>query len=120
MKYLFQFARILGFCLAGEALHTLVPLPIPGGVWGLVLLLLALKTGLVKLEQVKQTGHFLVGIMPLLFVPAAVGVMELGPELLDMLLPVIVALVPITILVMGVSGKVTEFLAKKTGGKPNG
>ena len=84
-----------------------------------MLLLLALKTGLVKLEQVKQTGHFLVGIMPLLFVPAAVGVMELGPELLDMLLPVIVALVPITILVMGVSGKVTEFLAKKTGGKPN-
>ena len=58
MKYIFQFARIMGFCLAGEALRALLPLPIPAGIYGLVLLALALLTGLIKLEQVKQAGIF--------------------------------------------------------------
>ena len=44
MKYIFQFARILVFCLLGELLHFLLPLPVPASIYGLVLLLLALKT----------------------------------------------------------------------------
>lgn len=52
-KYLFQFARILAFCFLGEILHAVLPLPIPASVYGLILLLLALRFGIVKLEQVK-------------------------------------------------------------------
>ena len=77
MCYLYQFARIMGFCFLGEILHEVLPLPVPASIYGLILLLAALKTGLVKLEQVKEVGNFLTGIFPLLFVPAAVGVMEL-------------------------------------------
>jgi len=54
-----------------------LPLPVPASVYGLVLLLAALTTGFVKLEQVKETGTYLTGIFPLLFVPAAAGIMEL-------------------------------------------
>ena len=54
MKLVFQFARIMGFCLVGELLHWVLPLPIPAGIYGLVLLAAALLTGVVKLEQVKQ------------------------------------------------------------------
>jgi len=50
-----------------------LPLPVPASVYGLVLLLAALTTGVVKLEQVKETGTYLTGIFPLLFVPAAAG-----------------------------------------------
>ena len=57
MKYIFQFLRILGFCLAGELLHWLLPLPVPASIYGLVLLLLALKMGVVKLEQIKETSQ---------------------------------------------------------------
>ncbi len=81
MRYLYQFARIMGFCFLGEILHEVLPLPVPASIYGLILLLAALKTGLVKLEQVKEVGNFLTGIFPLLFVPAAVGVMELWGEL---------------------------------------
>ena len=59
----------------------MLPLPVPASVYGLVLLLAALTTGIVKLEQVKETGTYLTGIFPLLFVPAAAGIMELWAEM---------------------------------------
>lgn len=108
MKYVFQFFRILAVCLLGELLAELLPLPIPASVYGLILMLLALKLKILKLDQVKQTADFLIGILPLLFVPAAVGVMALWPELKAMLLPCVLAVVPVTILVMGLSGRVTQ------------
>lgn len=89
MTYIFQFLRILSFCLLGELLHFFVPLPIPASIYGLTLLLLALKTGIVKLEQVKQTGSFLTGIFPLLFIPGGVGVMELWNILGKLWLPIV-------------------------------
>ena len=52
MRYLSQFLIMLGFTLAGEVLHRLVPLPIPASVYGLVLLFLALCLGRVKPERV--------------------------------------------------------------------
>ena len=97
VKYIFQFARITAFCLAGE-----------------LLLAAALKFGVLKLDQVRETGLFLTGIFPLLFVPAAAGVMELGSQLMNLLLPAVLAIVPITALVMAVTGMVAQ---KCAGGK---
>ena len=114
VKYIFQFARITAFCLAGEILAVVLPLPIPASVYGLLLMVAALKTGLLKLEQVRETGLFLTGIFPLLFVPAAAGVMELGSQLINLLLPAVLAIVPITALVMAVTGMVAQ---KCAGGK---
>ena len=57
---------------------------------------------------------FLIGIFPLLFVPAAAGVMELGSQLMNLLLPAVLAIVPITALVMAVTGMVAQ---KCAGGK---
>ena len=78
----------------------MLPLPVPASVYGLVLLLLALNFRLVKLEDVKEVGIYLTGIFPLLFVPAAAGVMELWAEMGNMLLPIIIAIIPIIILYM--------------------
>jgi holin-like protein len=114
VKYIFQFARITAFCLAGEILAVVLPLPIPASVYGLLLMVAALKTGLLRLDQVRETGLFLTGIFPLLFVPAAAGVMELGSQLINLLLPAVLAIVPITALVMAVTGMVAQ---KCAGGK---
>lgn len=113
MKYVFQFARIMGFCLAGEALHALLPLPIPAGIYGLVLLAAALLTGVVKLEQVKQTGDFLSGLFPLLFIPTVAGVMEVWDRIAGNIAPILIALIPVTWLVMAVAGKVTQKLMER-------
>lgn len=114
MKLIFEFARIAAFCFAGEVCHLVLPLPIPASVYGLMLLLAALRFGGgVKLEQVRTAALFLTGIFPLLFVPAAAGVMDLWADLQAMLVPVLLALIPITILVMTVSGCVTQRLAER-------
>ena len=116
MKYVFQFARIMGFCLAGELLRALLPLPIPAGIYGLVLLAAALLTGLVKLEQVKQTGDFLSSLFPLLFIPTVVGVMEVWDLLGENLIPLLIALVPVTWVVMAAAGRVTQWIMDRRAG----
>lgn len=108
MRYLFQSGRILAFCFAGEVLHAVLPLPVPASVYGLLLLLLALCSGIVRPEQVRETGLFFTGIFPLLFVPAAAGVMELWAELGAMLLPAVIAIVPVTVLVFAAAGRTTQ------------
>lgn len=112
-NYLFQFARILAFCFLGEVCHAVLPLPVPASVYGLVLLLLALNFRLIQLEDVKEVGVFLTGIFPLLFVPAAAGVMELWAEMGEMLLPIIIAIIPVTVLVMVTAGKTTQALTSR-------
>lgn len=113
MRYLFQSGRILAFCFAGEVLHAVLPLPVPASVYGLLLLLLALCSGIVRPEQVRETGLFLTGIFPLLFVPAAAGVMELWAELGAMLLPAVIAIVPVTVLVFAAAGRTTQALISR-------
>lgn len=113
LKYIFQFARILGFCLAGEALHALLPLPIPSSIYGLVLLLAALKLGVVRLDQVKEAGNFLTGIFALLFIPAAAGVMELWDVIFANWLAIVIAVAAVTILVMAAAGRVTQAVASR-------
>ena len=89
----------------------MLPLPVPASVYGLVLLLLALNFRLIKLEDVKEVGTYLTGIFPLLFVPAAAGVMELLAEMGEMLLPILIAIIPVTVLVMVSAGKTTQALS---------
>ena len=91
----------------------MLPLPIPASVYGLVLLLLALKTGRVKLDQVKEVGTYLTGIFPLLFVPAAAGVMELWAEMGSMLIPILISIIPVTVLVMVTAGKTTQAMTSR-------
>ena len=113
MRYLFQSGRILAFFFIGEVLHAVLPLPVPASVYGLLLLLLALCFGIVRPEQVRETGLFLTRIFPLLFVPAAAGVMELWAELGAMLLPAVIAIVPVTVLVFAAAGRTTQALIRR-------
>ncbi len=112
-KYLFQFARILVFCFLGEILHAVLPLPLPSSIYGLILLLLALRLKVVQLEDVKEVGLFLTGIFSLLFVPAAAGVMELWAEMGSMLLPILLSIFPVTVLVLITSGHTTQAMVRR-------
>ena len=89
----------------------MLPLPVPASVYGLVLLLAALNYKLVKLEDVKEVGTYLTGIFPLLFVPAAAGVMELWAEMGAMLVPILISIIPVTVLVMVSAGKTKQALS---------
>ena len=108
MKYLRQLLMILIFSFIGEVLHAVIPIQMPASIYGLVLLFIALMTGLVKLPQVHEAARFLIEIMPLMFIPAGVGLIDSWGELRPILRPGIVLLLVSTVLVMGVSGQVTQ------------
>ncbi len=112
MRYLKQFTIILLISFLGEVLHYIIPLLIPASIYGLVLLLLALCTGVVKLSSVRETGKFLVDIMPVMFIPAAVGLLESWGILKPVWLPVAVITVVSTVVVMAVSGLVSQLVMR--------
>ena len=115
MKYLSQFCIIMGFTFVGEAIQRILPLPIPGSVYSLILLFLALCTGIVKLEQVKEVGNFLTSILPILFVAPAVGIVEYWELISSNLLPILLLLLGTTVLTFGISGSVVQWLTGKGG-----
>ena len=115
MKFLRQFMIILLLSFLGEVLKMFIPLPIPASVYGLVLMLLCLVTGILKTSQVKEAAFFLIEIMPVMFIPAAAGLIDTWKVLQPLLLPILVITVVITIFVMVVTGKIAQMIAQKRG-----
>lgn len=108
MKFLKQLLIILTISFVGEALKYFLPLPIPASIYGMVLLFILLLTGVVKLDDVQDVGKFLIEIMPVMFIPAGVGLMASWGVLKPMLVPVVVIIVVSLVLVMGISGRITQ------------
>lgn len=115
MKFLRQFMIILLLSFLGEVLKMFIPLPIPASVYGLVLMLLCLVTGILKTSQVKEAAFFLIEIMPVMFIPAAAGLIDSWKVLQPLLLTILVITVVITIFVMVVTGKIAQMIAQKRG-----
>lgn len=113
MKYVIQFSIILLVSFIGEVLHALLPLPVPASIYGLVLMLAALKFKVIKLHQIRETGKFLIDFMPLTFIPAIVGLINAWSVLKLHIVPVAVVTAVSTVLVMGISGLVTQAVIRK-------
>ncbi len=113
MKLVKEAAIIFGVTMAGELLYTLLPFPVPAGVYGLFLLLFLLLGGIVKLNQVETAGMFLLDMMAMMFIPATVGIIESKDTLLEVILPYIVIIAATTVFVMAVTGKTAQFLIGK-------
>ena len=108
MKYMKQFCIIMGISFLGELLKYFLPFPIPASIYGLVLMLAALMSGIVKLKEVEAAGDFLIETMPMMFIPAGVGLMNEWDALSDIWLPFLVIIAVTTVVVMGVTGRVTQ------------
>ena len=117
MKFVLQFLIIMVFAFVGELLHYFIPLPIPASIYGIVLLFLALELKVVKVSDIEQTSSFLIAIMPLMFLPPAVGVIESWDLIQGAWLPYVVVTVVSTVVVMAVSGRVTQRIIRKGGQK---
>ena len=75
MKFIKQFFLIVLFSLIGEVLNYLIPLPIPASIYGLVLMFFALHFKICPISAVKETGDFLLGIMPIFFISPAIALL---------------------------------------------
>ena len=113
MKYIKQFLIIIAVSFLGEILNRVIPLPIPASIYGIVILFLSLELRIIPLDTVKETGKFLIEIMPIMFVPAAVGLLTSWNVLKTSLLEYVLITVVTTFIVMAVSGWVTQGIMRK-------
>lgn len=114
MRYLKQFTIILFISFLGELLYWLIPLPVPASIYGLLLMLGALCTGVVKLSSVRESGKFLIDIMPVMFIPASVGLLDSWGVLKPIWIPVAVITLVSTVVVMAVSGLVAQVVIRRS------
>ena len=112
MKYLKQFLIIILVSCIGEFLYYLLPFPIPATIYGLLIMLGLLILKIVPLAAVKETAEFLIDIMPVMFIPAGVGLIVYWPQLKEFLIPICVIIVVSSILVMFVTGKTSDLLIR--------
>ena len=113
MKFLIQFMIIIAFSFLGELLHYILPLPIPASIYGIVLLFVALELKWVKVKDIRETSSFLIAVMPVMFIPAAVGLIDSWKSIGNSWLEYIIVTVLTTFVVMGVSGWITQFVIQR-------
>ena len=107
MKYIKQAFIIFFISFLGELLNKYIPLPVPAGVYGLVLLLGALCSGVVKLPDVENFGALM---------PPAAGVIVHYKEVLSVIAPFTAAAIISTAAVMAATGFVTQRMMRRRGG----
>lgn len=118
MKYVVQFFIIAFISLVGELLAKVVPLPVPGSIYGLVLMFAALKSGICPVSAVKETSNFLLEIMPVFFIAPAIAILENMEVLRSNWIFFLVVSFFSTIVAMVVSGYVTQIVIRaKTRGE---
>ena len=113
MKYVRQVLIILAFTGLGELLAAVIPFPIPAAIYGIVLMLIALGTGMIQTDHVKDASGFLISIMPILYVPVCVRILEYWGIISSNLVAIVTITIVSTYLVFTVSGLVTQALLKK-------
>ena len=107
------------FSFIGELLKYLLPLPVPASIYGMVILFIGLLTGIIPLASVKDAGKFLIEIMPVMFIPAGVGLMSSWGTLKPVLLPVSIITVDALITVMAKNRTCITVCDTKTKRKEN-
>ena len=115
MKILKQLAIILAISLAGEMLSSVLPLPIPASIYGIVILFTLLVSHVLHVDDIRETSSFLIAFMSMLFIPAGVGLMTSFPLLAENLIAYIVITAVSTVLVMAVSGRAAQAAIRREG-----
>ena len=103
---------IFGCLAVGELIVWLTGITIPSSIIGMVLLTILLQVKAIKLEWVKGMSDFLISNMGFFFVPPGVALMLYFDLIKAELLPIVVATVVSTVLVLVVTGWTHQIFKK--------
>lgn len=120
MKYLIIAIQIIGlylFNLLGEGISSLLKLPLPGSIVGLLLLFLCLHFKIIPETYIKNGVGFLLALLPLFFIPATVGIIQFPEFLSGRGIILIVIVMVSTFITMIVAGRVSEAYEEKMAGR---
>jgi len=112
IKILFQILIIYAIYLTGNLISNLIKdiIVIPGNIIGMVLLLVLLTTNVIKLSLIEETANYMLKYMGFFFIPLTVGLMESYKIIENSIIQLMIILLVSCIVVMYITGKVTDFL----------
>ena len=106
-------AIILSLYFIGEAIVYFLESKFPGSVVGMLLLLAALHLKWIKVDQIRMVSSFLLGYMPLFFIPAGVSVMVTYTLMDGFYLQIIAITMVSTVFVMGLTGFIVQYFVQR-------
>ncbi|MBR1380264.1 MAG: CidA/LrgA family protein [Alphaproteobacteria bacterium] len=109
MKYLFQFAIILLFVFLGELCEYIIPLPIAGSIWGLMLMFVALWTRVIRLEWVADVADWMHGIMSLFFIVPAAAVIDVWGDISNIWWMLVLLMIIAYVVTMVMTGVTADY-----------
>lgn len=113
VNIIIQIGILYIFYLIGSFIQTTFNLFIPGSVIGLILLFILLVTNVLKVSYIEHGARFIVGNLVLFFIPATVGMINYFYIFANKGFLLIVVTFVSTIIVIGISGIVSEQLYKR-------
>lgn len=123
MQVLIQLSIILSFWLLGEWVSYLVAnfFFLPGAIWGMIFIFLALWTGLLKESHIDLVGDWLLKHIAFFFIPISVSIITMETLGQGLFIKLFIIGIISTILTMMASMGVTFLLTKhKEGSTANG
>ena len=120
MKYIQQFLIIISVTFAGELAHILFPFHIPSSIYGIFILLALMMSGIVKKRDIDGIVSFFLETLPVMFVPAATGIIRSWNDIKTVLGGAVVIITLTTVVIMAVSGIITQKITDfRNGGNPD-
>ena len=98
MNILLQIGIVLGICLVGEAISSILPFILPGNIIGMILIFILLLVRVMKVDHIRQKAQFLKQNMAFFLVPASVSIIKHMDLLKKILIPLLVISMVSTIL----------------------
>ena len=112
MKIITQIGVLFGVCLGGVGISAILPFPFPASVSAMLLLFALLLCRVVKPGQIDEIAGFLTKNMTILFLPAAVGIIESLDILRDSGIQILIICLVSTLLTFGVTATVVSLLMR--------
>ena len=112
MRYLRQFALNLIIYLICEAITLFTGLSIPGNIYGMVILLILLSTGIFKEKNVREISDFFLDNLAFFFVVPAINLLSSFGLLAGSVWQSLVMILAVTVVTMASAGLVAQFLLR--------
>lgn len=110
MGKLYQFGLYILILFVGVFLKMVIPAPIPPAVYGMIILYFLLSVNVVKSDDIKPITEKLLDIMPFLFVPAGVAMINEIGKLKGKILLILLLLFITTFIILFVTGHVVQLV----------
>jgi holin-like protein len=105
---------IFGIYLLGELLASVIHLPIPGNILGMVILFILLCTKIVKVDNISNVTNFLLNHLSFFFIPSGVGLMTSIGIIKSTWWQLLIVCISTTMIIIAVTGIVVQAISRRT------